>query len=151
MVSTRLKELLQKQHVSYRSIPHPEAYDAQRTAQAAHVSGREFAKTVVIRADGKLCMAVLPAMDQVDLDRLRQGLGAHDVELADEEDIRQAFPDCDLGAQPPFGELYGMEVFVSPHLRQDERIAFNGGSHDEAIVMQYADYERLAHPNVLRF
>lgn len=151
MVSTRLKELLEKQHVSYRSIAHSEAYDAQRTAQAAHVPGREFAKTVVVRADGKLCMAVLPAMDQVDLDCLRQSLGAHEVALADEEEIRRAFPDCDLGAQPPFGELYGMEVFVSPHLRQDERIAFNGGSHDEAIVMQYADYERLAHPNVLRF
>jgi Ala-tRNA(Pro) deacylase len=151
MVTPRLKELLDRNHVPYQSIPHAEAYDAQRTAEAAHVPGREFAKAVIVRADERLCMAVLPASDRVDLERLRRSLGARDLELADEDEIRETFPDCDIGALPPFGELYGMEVFVSPHLREDERIAFNAGSHDEALAMQYRDYERLVRPTVLAF
>lgn len=151
MVTPRLKELLDGQQIPYRSIPHPLAYDSQRTAQAAHVPGQEFAKTVVLRADGRLCMAVLPATDRVRLEVLRDAMGVEELSLAEESELREAFPDCDVGAMPPFGELYGMEVFVSPHLREDEQIAFNAGSHDEALRMRYRDYERVAHPNLLRF
>jgi len=151
MVTPRLKQLLDNNHVRYQAIPHPTAYDSQRTAEAAHVSGHGFAKTVIVKADGRLCMAVLPASERVHLDALRDGLGARDVELADEDEMRRAFPDCDVGAMPPFGEMYGMEVFVNPRLRKDEEIAFNAGSHDELLLIRYQDYERLAHPNPLRF
>lgn len=150
MIAPRLKELLDRSGVQYRSIPHLTAYHADRTAAAAEVPRREFAKVVVVKADGRLCMAVLPASDRLHLEDLRYGLGAQHLALVGEEELRGAFPDCDVGAMPPFGELYGMEVFVSPHLREDEEIAFNAGSHDEAVHMHYRDYERLAHPNVLR-
>lgn len=151
MISHRLRQLLTSEHVAYRTLPHEVEYDAQRTAAAAHVRGREFAKTVVLRADGRLCMAVLPASDQVDLEALRRAMGAHELELAGEPEMERAFPDCETGAMPPIGELYGMDVFVSPHLREDEEIAFNGGCHDELVLMRYGDFERLAHPSPLRF
>jgi Ala-tRNA(Pro) deacylase len=150
MVTARLKQLLDSHAVEYKALPHPTAYDSQRTAEAAHVPGHAFAKTVVLRADGRLCMAVLPATDYVHLNALRAGLGAEDVTLADEDELREAFPDCDVGAMPPFGALYGMEVFISPHLRENEDIAFNAGSHDEALWMHYRDYERVAQPTLLR-
>jgi Uncharacterized conserved protein len=151
MIMPRLKQLLDSNRVHYQTIPHPVAYDAQRTAQAAHVSGHDFAKTVVVKADGQLCMAVLPASEQVHLEELRHALGAREVTLADEDELRAAFPDCDLGAMPPFGGMYGMEVFVNPRLREDEKIAFNAGSHDEVLRIRYQDFERLARPNLLRF
>ena len=151
MISSRLKELLESNEIPFQSIPHAVSYDAQRTAEAAHVRGQEFAKAVIVRADGRLCMAVLPATDHVDLNLLRSGLGAQEVVLADQNEIQEAFPDCDVGAMPPFGELYGIEVFVSPRLREDERITFKSGSHDEAVAMRYSDYERLVQPTMMRF
>lgn len=151
MISARLKDLLERNKIPYQSIPHAVSYDAQRTAEAAHVRGHEFAKAVIFRADGRLGMAVLPASDQVDLELLRAGLGAQELMLAEQDEIREAFPDCDVGAMPPFGELYGVEVFVSPRLREDERIAFKGGSHDEAVAIRYSDYERLVQPTMMRF
>lgn len=150
MITPRLKELLDSSGARYTTIPHPTTYESSRTAEVTAVPGREFAKAVILKADDRLCMAVLPAPDQVHLEDLRRSLGARSLTLADEDEIREAFPDCDLGAMPPFGGLYGIEVFVSPHLRQDEVIAFNAGSHDEALRMRYEDYERLARPNVLR-
>jgi Ala-tRNA(Pro) deacylase len=150
MVTPRLKDLLDTQKIAYRTLPHITTYDAQRTAEAAHVPGHAFAKTVVLRADNRLCMAVLPATDYVHLSALRAGLGAADVSLVSEDELREAFPDCDVGAMPPFGSLYGMEVFISPHLRENEDIAFNAGSHDEAVWMNYRDFERLARPTLLR-
>lgn len=151
MPTPKLQDFLNDSGVRYRSLPHPTSYTAQRTAEVAHISGKQLAKTVVLRVDGRLAMAVLPAHDRVHLDDLRQALGAADVELASEEEMRRAFPDCDVGANPPFGNLYGMDVFVSPRLREDDEIAFNAGSHDELLVMSYRDFERLADPHPLRF
>ncbi|MDC0661547.1 aminoacyl-tRNA deacylase [Marinobacter sp. SS21] len=151
MISERLRNFLEQNLVKYHTEMHPSTPDAMRTAQAAHVPGREFAKTVIFKADGRVGMAVLPATDQVHLAELRKALGSTEVSLASEEEMKAAFPDCDIGAMPPFGNLYDMEVFVSEHLRVDESITFNAGSHDEVMKMSYRDYERLVHPNVVHF
>ena len=149
MPETRLKEFLDREHVKYVSIDHSPAFTAQEVAAAAHVPGKELAKTVIIKVDGELAMIVLPASEQVQLAILRETLGAKHVELADESEFREAFPDCETGAMPPFGNLYGMPVFVSQALREDDEIAFNAGSHSELIRLTYADYERLVHPTPL--
>lgn len=151
MINQKLREFLDSNGVSYRTEVHEPTVDASRTAQAAHVRGREFAKTVIVKADGRLFMTVLPSTDRVDVDQLKQALGAKDLELADEDEINAAFPDCEIGAMPPFGNLYNMDVFVSQHLREDEHIVFNAGSHSEVIRMSYQDYDRLVHPQVLHF
>ena len=151
MINQKLREFLDSNGVSYRTEVHEPTVDASRTAQASHVRGREFAKTVIVKADGRLFMTVLPSTDRVDVDQLKRALGAKDLELADEEEINAAFPDCEIGAMPPFGNLYNMDVFVSQHLREDEHIVFNAGSHSEVIRMSYQDYDRLVHPQVLHF
>ncbi|WP_152204918.1 aminoacyl-tRNA deacylase [Marinobacter changyiensis] len=151
MINQKLREFLDSNGVSYRTEVHEPTVDASRTAQAAHVRGREFAKTVIVKADGRLFMTVLPSTDRVDVDQLKRALGAKDLELADEDEINAAFPDCEIGAMPPFGNLYNMDVFVSQHLREDEHIVFNAGSHSEVIRMSYQDYDRLVHPQVLHF
>jgi Ala-tRNA(Pro) deacylase len=151
MSARKLKEYLDNHHIRYQSLPHPTTYTARQTAEAAHIPGKHIAKTVVLKVDGKLGLAVLPAIDQVHVNQLRHALGARRVELAQESEIKTAFPDCDLGAMPPFGNLYDMDVYVSPRLREDEDIAFNSGTHDELIQLTYRDFERLVSPHVLRF
>ena len=149
MPDTRLKTFLDKEHVKYVSIGHSPAFTAQEVAATAHIPGKELAKTVIVKVDGELAMVVLPASEHVRMDSLRQKLGAKHVELANEDEFKNAFPDCETGAMPPFGNLYGMDVFVSQVLREDDEIAFNAGSHSELIRLPYADYERLVHPTPL--
>ena len=149
MPETRIKEFLDKEHIKYVSIGHSPAFTAQEIAEAAHIPGKKLAKSVIVKIDGELAMVVLPASEHVRLTSLRETLGAQDVELADEDEFKKAFPDCETGAMPPFGNLYGMNVFVSQALREDEEIAFNAGSHSELIRLSYADYERLVHPTPL--
>jgi Ala-tRNA(Pro) deacylase len=149
MPETRLKEFLDKEHVKYVTIGHSPAFTAQEVAATAHIPGKELAKTVIVKVDGELAMVVLPASEHVRLSHVREMLGAKDVELADEDEFKKAFPDCETGAMPPFGNLYGMNVFVSQVLREDDEIAFNAGSHSELIRLPYADYERLVHPTPL--
>ena len=151
MATTALKNLLESQHVTYRTIPHSPAFTSQQIAALAHVPGREFAKTVIVRLDDKLAMAVLPANRHVSLQELREMTGCANADFATESEFRKFFPDCETGAMPPFGNLYGMEVYVSPELTQDEEIAFNAGTHSELIQMPYREYERLVHPHVMRF
>lgn len=146
MPETRLKEFLDKEHVKYVTIGHSPAFTAQEIAAIAHIPGKELAKTVIVKVDGELAMVVLPASDSVHLGHLREKLGTRDVELAREDEFKNAFPDCETGAMPPFGNLYGMKVFVDQVLREDEEIAFSAGSHDELIRLPYAEYERLVHP-----
>lgn len=146
MAIKSLTDLLEQQHARYTVIPHAPAYTAQEVAASAHVPGRELAKTVVIKVDGRLAMVVLPATEKVHTEALCKALGAHEVALADEDEFDARFPDCETGAMPPFGNLYGLEVFVSPRLALDEEICFNAGSHDEVIRMRYSDFERIAHP-----
>lgn len=147
----KLTELLDRNHVHYTVIKHVPAYTAPKTAESAHVAGREFAKAVVLKIDGRLAMAVLPATESVHTQSLRKAVGARDVAIAAEGEFETRFPDCQVGAMPPFGNLFGMETFVSPQLAQDEQICFNAGTHDELIRMSYTDFARLAQPVALAF
>jgi Ala-tRNA(Pro) deacylase len=147
----KLTELLDQNKVHYAVIKHSPAYTASQIAESAHVPGREMAKAVVVKIDGRLAMAVLPATDVVHAERLRKSVGAKEVAIAGEQDFDKRFPDCELGAMPPFGNLFDMETFVSPHLTQDEQICFNAGTHDELIRMPYGEFERLAKPVEIEF
>lgn len=149
MPFNRLHRLLDANHVDYQTIHHPTSYSAQQTAAVAHVPGRELAKAVIVHIDGALAMVVQNASGMVPLGRLKAAAGARDVHLANEQEFRDWFPDCDLGAMPPFGNLYGMEVFVTEALTHDDEIAFNAGTHTELIRLRYADFARLAHPIVV--
>lgn len=151
MPMDRLREFLDRNEVRYVSIRHSPAFTAQEIAAKAHVPGGELAKTVMVKVDGAIHMAVIPASRLVDFDRLREIAAARRVELADERDFSNLFPGCELGAMPPFGNLFGMRVFVSEELTKDEEIAFNAGSHTELIRMTYADFHRLVDPVVSSF
>ena len=150
MSATRLMDFLDRNAVHYITMRHSPAYTAQGIAASAHIPGREFAKTVIVLLDGRPAMAVLPAPRKVLIDGLRAATGAAEVKLATEHDFMDLFPDCELGAMPPFGNLYGMEVFVGQELAQDEHIVFNAGTHHELIRMAYADFERLVRPRVVK-
>lgn len=149
MPFNRLHRLLDANHVDYQTIHHPTSYSAQQTAAVAHVPGRELAKAVIVHVDGALAMVVQNASGMVPLGRVKAAAGAREVHLANEQEFRDWFPDCDLGAMPPFGNLYGMEVFVTEALTHDDEIAFNAGTHTELIRLRYADFARLAHPIVV--
>jgi Ala-tRNA(Pro) deacylase len=147
----KLKEYLDGHQVKYVTISHSPAYTAQEIAALTHIPGRDLAKTVMIKVDGKMAMAVLPASRHVDFDLLRDVSRAQQVELASEKEFENQFPECELGAMPPFGNLYDMEVFVAEDLTEEEEIAFNAGSHTELIRMAYRDFEDLVSPVVVRF
>ena len=146
----KLKEFLDRHEVRYVTIRHSPAFTAQEIAATAHIPGRELAKTVVIRVDGQMAMCVLPASQRVDFDLLRSATGAQLVELATEGEFESLFPGCELGAMPPFGNLFGMDVFVTEDLTRDEEIAFNAGSHTELLRLRYHDFQRLVEPTVLQ-
>jgi Ala-tRNA(Pro) deacylase len=150
MIASRLKSFLDREGVQYTIVPHATAYTATQTAQAAHVPGREFAKAVMVKIDHRMAMAVLPASEKLDLAQLRHAANAKHVYLAPEDEFDNWFPGCEPGAMPPFGNLYGMEVYVSRTLAADEEIAFNAGSHAEAMKIKYRDYERVVQPVVAR-
>ncbi len=148
MPLAKLTELLDQQQVDYQVIPHFTAYTAQEAAAAAHIPGRQVAKTVMVKIDGTMAMVVLEAPDYVHLGRLKEVAGAGEVELAGESEFRDLFPDCEPGAMPPFGNLWDIPVFVDQRLREDERIAFAAGTHRELVRMAYGDFERLVNPAV---
>ncbi len=147
----KLKDFLDAEGVKYVLISHSPAYTAQEIAASAAVSGNELAKTVMIKVDGKMAMAVLRAPDHVDFDRLSKGLGTYEITLAEEDVFKELFPNCETGAMPPFGNLYGMNVYVDKRLTNDEEIAFNAGTLTELVKLSYADFARLAEPEVLEF
>jgi Ala-tRNA(Pro) deacylase len=151
MIPTAISKYLDQHHARYSVLSHPTAYTAQEEAAAAHVPGREWAKTVVCVADGQPILAVLPAPFAVDLQRLRQTAHARSVRLAREHEFATLYQDCEPGAMPPLGPLYGQRVFVDQHLTTDREISFSAGSHDDAIRMSYREFERLAHPTVSEF
>ena len=148
MLQTEVRSLLDSRRVAYRTIPHERFLTAQEIAAAAHIPGREMAKTVMVKLDGELAMAVLPAHERVDLGRLRQVAGANEVTLALESEFKDRFPGCETGAMPPFGNLYGMRVFVAEHLAEDQAIAFNCGDHRELVQMRYRDFAGIVQPRV---
>ncbi len=151
MPLTKIKEFLNQHNIKYIIIKHSSAYTAQEIAASAHISGKELAKTVMIKFDGKMAMAVLPASYKISFDDLKEVLGVEKVRLAYEQEFMDKFPDCEVGAMPPFGNLYGMEVYVAESLADDEEIAFNACSHTELIRMNYIDFEELVKPIRIKF
>jgi Ala-tRNA(Pro) deacylase len=149
MILGKLTEFLDSHAVKYVTIKHSKAFSALEVAESAHIQGKELAKSVMVNLDGRLAMAVVPASRKVALERLAKGTGARSVELAQERDFEGRFPGCEVGAMPPFGNLFGVEVYVDPRLAADLEIAFNAGSHTDLIRMGYKDFERLVKPQVL--
>ena len=146
----KLKEFLDSNRVKYVTVSHSLAYTAQEIAATAHVPGKDLAKTVIIKADGRMAMTVLPASYKIDFAILAQAIGARKVELATEREFKQMFPDCELGAMPPFGNLYGMDVYVAQSLTEDSEIVFNAGTHTELMRLSFQDFMRLVQPRVVK-
>ncbi|HYX05359.1 MAG TPA: YbaK/EbsC family protein [Bacteroidales bacterium] len=145
----KLAELLDSKNKKYIVVKHSKSFTAQEVAASAHVPGDEMAKTVIVKIDGNLTMVVVPATHEVNFDKIRDHLGAEEVELATEEEFENLFPDCELGAMPPFGNLYDMDTYVSEALTKDRIIAFNAGTHKELVKISYDDFESIVAPKVL--
>lgn len=150
MALEALRRFLDSSAVKYVTVTHSPAYTAQELAALAHVPGREWAKTVMVKLDGKMAMAVVPASRRVVFDLLTQASGARSAELATEQEFRDLCPGCEVGAMPPFGNLFGMAVFVDQALAEDAEIAFSAGTHTEMIRLPFADFARLVQPKVAR-
>jgi len=146
----KLKEFLDSHHVKYVVISHSVAYTAAGIAGLTHIPGRELAKTVIVKIDGALAMAVVAASQRVDLTLLKAAAGAKSADLATENEFKESFPDCEVGAMPPFGNLYGMPVFADESLSLDKEIAFNAGSHRELVRLAWEDFEKLVQPRLIR-
>lgn len=151
MISTRLKQFLDQNQVGYDVVQHDPAFTAQQLAARLHVPGREFVKVVVVKLNGTYALAVLPAPLRINFKALAQGAGAKKCSLASETEFQQLFPDCELGAMPPFGNLYNLPTYVDQDLSAEETIVFNAGTHAEAIRLRYSDFTRLARPRLVRF
>jgi Ala-tRNA(Pro) deacylase len=147
----KLKEFLDSQKVKYISSSHSPAFTSQEIAAAAHVSGKQLAKTVIVKMDSKLAMVVVPANDQVNFSQLREITGAKELDLASESEFKDKFPGCEVGAMPPFGNLYDMPVFVSSKLSHENQILFCAGSHSELIQLSFKDFENLVKPKIAAF
>lgn len=150
-ILTRLKDYLDKENVTYQHEVHRTAYTAQEVAAEEHVPGKIVAKVVVIKIEDQFAMAVLPATERVDLAALKAALATQEIRLATEFEFTGLFPDCDVGAMPPLGNLYGLPVYVEEALTADSEIVFNAGTHQDTIRMKYADFARLAQPRIFSF
>jgi len=149
MANQQLIDFLDEHQINYLSITHPLAYTAQEIAASAHVPGSEITKTVMVKLDGNMVMVVIPANRRLDLELLRQATGAESATLATESEFRRLFKDCELGAMPPFGNLWGISVITDEELAHEKRISFNAGSHLELIKIAYSDFDQWVHPTVL--
>ncbi len=147
----KLKDFLDENNVKYISIKHSSAFTAQEVASSAHVSGKEFAKTVMIKVEKQIAMAVLPASYQIDFEQLKEIFHTKNVSLTSEPEFQDLFPGCETGAMPPFGNLYNIETYVAEVLEKNETIAFNAGSHTELIKLKYEDFKQLVKPKVFKF
>lgn len=150
-LARKLKEYLDQSKVPYKVSTHQEVYTAQEVAASLRVKGKELAKVVMIKTKDKLVMATLPASHKVNIEKMKQVLADPGARLATEGEFKAAFPDCDVGAMPPFGHLYNLDVYADKSLAEDEEIVFQAGSHVETIKMKYKDYCRLANPEVAEF
>jgi Ala-tRNA(Pro) deacylase len=149
MPSSKVIEFLDGNDIKYATISHSPAYTALEVAQSAHIKGRHLAKSVIISVDNRLAMVVLPASHRLDTGPLGHAIGAVNLELASEPAFKKLFPTCEPGALPPFGNLYGMDVYIADCLIEDDLISFCAGSHTELIQMKYSDYQRLVTPKVI--
>ena len=150
MPSQKLKDYLDSKGVLYITLKHSPAYTAQQIAATSHISGKELAKTVIVKLDGNIAMAVLPASYRINMSLLKDAAGAETIELATEQEFMNLFPECEIGAMPPFGNLYKMRVYLASSLAEDKEITFNAGTHSELIKMLYKDYEKLVDPAIVK-
>lgn len=150
MPATKLKDFLDSQKVKYLKIAHSPAYTAQEVARSLDIKGHMVAKTVIVFIDGKMAMAVMPANRNIKFDHFRNEIGAKEIILAAENEFRDVFPDCSLGAMPPFGNLYGIDVYADRHLMDEDDIFFNACTHSELIRMSFQDFERLVKPKMVK-
>jgi len=151
MPSTKLKHFLDENRVKYVFIHHSPAYTAQEIAASAHIPGRELAKSVLVTVDNDYALVVLPASENLDASTISKAAGGGVVMIASEDDLRRQFPDCQVGAMPPFGNLYNLKVYASSTLEKDKEIAFNAGSHTELIRMAFTNFKRLVNPTMVDF
>ena len=149
-ITRKLKELFDEAKITYEVYNHPLAYTAQEIAQRQHFSGNQMAKVVILKADDKLVMAVVTGSQKVHLPTVRTSLDVYEARLATEDEFTARFPDCEIGAMPPFGNLFGLPVYVDPAVAQDESIYFNAGNHVQTVRIRYKDFEKLANPEVVR-
>ncbi len=145
----RLLQYLDENRVEYTHHTHPTAYTAREVASVEHVPAHRIAKVVVYFTENGYGMAVLPGDSMLDLQSLRTALGVSRLRLATESELADLFPDCELGAMPPFGNLFDLPVFVDGSLTTEETIAFNAGTHRDVVHMKYRDFERLVRPKVM--
>lgn len=146
-----LRSFLKEQHIQYRSLYHPSAYTAQQLAHVEHIKGQRIAKSVVLKAGDEFVLAVMPAAYKIDFGLMKKVVGKEELRLATETEIKQLFPDCEIGAIPPFGNIYRLKVFVDESLRANDEIIFSAGTHREAVQMRYDDFEKSVQPTVARF
>ncbi|MGN8224478.1 aminoacyl-tRNA deacylase [Gracilimonas sp. BCB1] len=149
MPLNKLIDYLDENNKKYIVVKHSPVFTAPEVAASAHIPGKNMAKTVMVKVDGSMMMVVLPSTHNVDFDSIKEAVGANEVELASEEEFEELFPDCELGAMPPFGNLYDLETLVAESLTEDEEIAFNAGTHKELVKMNYRDFEELVEPKIL--
>jgi Ala-tRNA(Pro) deacylase len=145
----KLVDYLDEHGKKYVVVKHSPAFTAQEVAASAHIPGKLMVKTVMVKADGVMKMVVLPSTHHVDFDAIQDAFGVDEVELATEPEFENMFPDCELGAMPPFGNFYNMETLVAKVLTEDEEIVFNAGTHKELVKMNYQDFEELVKPKIL--
>ena len=150
-IPSRIRDFLDSENVSYDELRHQPAFTGQEVAQTLHLSGKRCAKTVVLDGDGKPAMAVLPASNRLNLQDLRAAMEVTRLEMLAESTLNKLFPDCEQGAIPPLGRLYGMEVWVDRTISDSEQIVFCAGTHEDCIRMKYSDFARLARPRLSRF
>jgi Ala-tRNA(Pro) deacylase len=148
-ITKKLKELFDGAKIPYEVYNHPLAYTAQEIAQRQHFSGDYMAKVVMLNVDGKLVMAVITASQKIHLPTARESLMARDVRLATEDEFVSRFPDCEIGAMPPLGGLFGVPVYVDPRVSEDESIYFNAGNHVQTVRIRYKDFDRLESPRIV--
>jgi Ala-tRNA(Pro) deacylase len=151
MISKRLKALLEENGIPFEVVPHDPAYTAQQLAAGLHVPGREFVKAVVVRLDERYALAAVPAHRLVDVKALARVAGVARCKLATEAEFRDLFPECEVGAMPPVGRLYGLPTYVDEEVTRDESVVANAGTHAEAVRVRYEDLARVARPTVGRF
>lgn len=149
-IPRHIQDFLASRNVSYRHLTHAQEFTAPRTAEAQHVSGRKLAKSVLVMADDRPVMGVIPAHERLDLEKLSHLLGAASVRLAEEGEFEHLFIGCELGAEPPFGSLYGVPLWLDASFEKHDVITFNGGTHTDTIEMQLSDFEELENPRVGR-
>ena len=151
MILKKLVEFLDKSQIKYINVTHSTAFTAQDVAESAHIPGKEMAKTVIVWMDGVIAMVVLPASSMIDFNKLNEVSKVTSVELASESEFKDRFPECEIGAMPPFGNLFNTRVYADKMLSEDREISFNAGSHHELIRLGYADFERLVNPTIGSF